>query len=162
MILPTAPPSRWRVRVIGALLGAAIPTGIAALGATNLDALVVPVIGALVGIPVGALFGWWRSPTMRAAPEPRDAFDQVLLTAVLAVPAGAIALSTVLAFGGVVGGEAPNLAMLAAILPYAIIGLVIFGLPALAFTIVVIGLWAAILRHLPRRLVGPGPRAAKP
>ena len=32
--------------------------------------------------------------------------------------------------------------MLAAILPFAIIGLIIFGLPALAFAIVVIGVWA--------------------
>ena len=44
--------------------------------------------------------------------------------------------------------------MLAAILPFAIIGLIIFGLPALAFAIVVIGVWAVVVRRLPDALVG--------
>ena len=114
------------------------------------------MIGGLVGIPVGALVGWWRAPRIRAAPAARDAFDQVLAAAIVAVPIGAIGLAAVLTFGGVLGGEPASPVLLAAILPVAIIGIVLFGLPALALAIVVIGVWAVVLRHLPPALVGDG------
>ena len=150
-------PVHLRTRVVGAMVGAVLPALLVVLAALDLDRLVIPAISGIVGIPVGAVFGWWRAPRVRRAPASRDVLDQVLRTAVLAVPVGAIGLATALALGGVVGGQAVEPAMLAAILPFAIIGLIIFGLPALAFAVVVIGAWAVVVRRLTPVLAGDHP-----
>ena len=84
MAVRIASPVYLRTRAVGAVVGALLPALVVGVAALDLDSLIIPAIAGIVGIPVGAVVGWWRAPRILAAPAPRDVLDQILLTAVLA------------------------------------------------------------------------------
>lgn len=148
----TASPVRWQTRSVGALSGALVCAAIAIVTRES-DTSLIPAAAA-TGAPIALVLGFWKAPAIRDAADDGAVFDNVLRTSAIAVPIGSVIVAAVVLAVPALAKDPIDLPALAAILPLAIMGIVILGLPAWAFGIVVVGGWAILLRLLPDRLIG--------
>jgi hypothetical protein len=148
-------PAASRADLVGMVLGGAIPVVAVALGCAVDPPIEMLIVAGIVGIPLGIVFGSVYGVEARAA-DGTAAFDLALRMAVRAVVAGDLVLGAIITIGLGIGGLYAVLLGIVA----TFIGLIILGLPALAFTIVCTLAWIAILRALPDRLVGDDPLSA--
>jgi hypothetical protein len=133
------------------VLGGVVPILAVAVGLAADPPIEILVAAGIIGIPLGIILGSVHGIAAREA-DGIEAFDLALRMAVQAVVAGDLVLAVIATIG--VSTVAPWLVM-GIVVPIA--GLLILGLPALAFTIVCTLLWMAALRALPSRLVGDAP-----
>jgi hypothetical protein len=144
-----ARPNASRADLVGMVLGGAIPVIPVALGCAFDPPIETLIVAGIVGIPLGVVFGSVYGIEARTA-DKAQAFDLALRMALQAVVAGDLVLGTIITIGLGIGGLWAVLLGIVA----TFVGLLILGLPALAFTIVCTLAWIAILRALPGALVG--------
>jgi hypothetical protein len=138
-----------RADIVGMVLGGAIPVIAVALGSATDPPIEMLTVAGVVGIPLGIVFGSVYGIEAREA-DGKTAFDLALRMAVLAVLVGDLVIGAVVTIALSLGGLSGVVFGVVA----TVTGLLVLGLPALAFAIVCTLVWAASLRALPRRLVG--------
>ena len=136
------------------ILGGAIPAIAFVLGASVEPRIDMLIIGGALGTPLGIVCGSAYGIEAREADQ-REAFDLALRMAVVAVLAGDLIIGALVTIGLATGG----LYWLVMGVVATVGGLIVLGLPALAFTIACTLVWISVLRALPSRLVGDAPPA---
>lgn len=138
-----------RADIVGMVLGGAIPVLGVALGSVADPPIEMLMIAGIVAIPLGIVLGSVYGIEAREA-DRQTAFDLALRMAILAVIVGDLVIGAVVTIALSLGGlSGVGFGVVA-----TVVGLLVLGLPALAFAIVCTLAWIAVLRILPGRLVG--------
>jgi hypothetical protein len=150
-----------QLRVSGAVAAAGL-SGLVAIAALAIGHLEIVVIGAALGVPVGAVLGFGNAPRI-ARQSAAAAFASALVVAATAVVLGDLIVWigwVLLAMLAAVDGSNPMaepVAIVAGVLALPVVGMLFLGLPAFALAFGVTWPWTFVIRWL-----GRGPARAEP
>jgi hypothetical protein len=127
-----------RVRAVGALVGLIIGVVTIVRCVADPESSRDPLIGLLVTVLAPPL-GWAFAP-LAASPGIGNAFLSAASVTILAVPLGALMVGAAMSSGLGLGGHIADAVV------FALIGLLILGLPVAMWTFVVASIWVGLVR----------------